>query len=97
MPGNPLLQLIYTEFFQQIMSNHVAKMPKPKEVLIEVDESGAVVEVPYKDTESISLYETMKKTLTSLSILDSKKMIQTMLTVLTDIVFFNTKRYYCFR
>ena len=68
------------------MTNHIARMPRPKEVLIVVDESGNVVQEPYKDTESISLYETMKHTLILLARLDSKSMTQIMLNSLTQIV-----------
>jgi len=70
------------------MENHISKMPKPREVRIVKDETGNVVEETYKDTESISLYETMKKTLIQLAILDNKSMTQIILKILGLIVFF---------
>ena len=68
------------------MENHISKMPKPKEVLVVEDESGNVIQEPYKDTESISLYETMKRTLITLAILDGKTMTQIILKILGQIV-----------
>lgn len=46
-PDNPLMNIIYGNVFPAVMSNHVARMPKPKEVLVEVDETGSVVSVAY--------------------------------------------------
>lgn len=83
---NAVTTYIMTNVFPAIMANHISRMPRPKEVLIVVDESGSVVQEPYKDTESISLYETMKHTLILLSRLDSKNMTQIMLNSLSQIV-----------
>ena len=52
------------------------------QVLIVIDESGNVEEEQYKDTESISLYETMRQTLIMLTILNSKDMTNIMLELL---------------
>ena len=69
------------------MENHIGKMPKPKEVLIVQDESGNIIQEPYRDTESINLYETMKHTLINLAILDGKEMISKIKKTLNQIVF----------
>ena len=70
-----------------MMENHIGKMPKPKEVLIVQDESGNIIQEPYRDTESINLYETMKHTLINLAILDGKEMISKIKKTLNQIVF----------
>lgn len=78
--------LIQEQFFPAVMENHITRMPRPKEVLVVQDESGNVVQEMYKDTESISLYETMKRTLITLAILDGKSMTQIILRILGQIV-----------
>ena len=45
-------------------------MVKPKEVLIIKDENGEAVEEAFDDTETISLYETMRETLVYLTNID---------------------------
>lgn len=45
-------------------------MVKPKEVLIIIDENGEAVEEACDDTETISLYETMRETLVYLTNID---------------------------
>ncbi len=83
---NAIVTYISNTVFPAVMSNYIARMPRPEEVLIVVDESGNVVQEVYKDTESISLYESMKHTLILLSRLDSKNMTQIMLHSLSQIV-----------
>lgn len=61
-------------------------MPRPKEVLVVQDESGNVVQEAYKDTESISLYETMRRTLITIALLDGKTMSQQILDILNRTV-----------
>ena len=78
--------MIMEQIFPLVMENHIAKMPKPKEVLVVQDESGNVIQEPYKDTESISLYETMKRTLIELAILDGQNMTRIILKILEQIV-----------
>lgn len=51
-----------------------------------IDESGNVIQEPYKDTESISLYETIKRTLMILAIIDNQSMSRIMLERLNQIV-----------
>lgn len=69
-----------------MIENHVARMPRPKEVLVVQDESGNVVQEAYKDTESISLYETMKRTLITIALLDGKRMSEQILDILNRTV-----------
>ena len=45
-------------------------MVKPKEVLVVVNEDGEAVEDVFDDTETISLYETMRETLVYLTNID---------------------------
>lgn len=85
--GKSYLSALFKEqFFSLVVANHVGRMPKPKEVLIVQDESGNVVQETYKDTESISLYDTMKRTLTDLATLDGKRMCHQILDILAHIV-----------
>ncbi len=46
-------------------------MVKPKEVLIVIDENGEAIEELYDDTETHSLYETMRETMIYLTNLDN--------------------------
>lgn len=69
-----------------MIENHVSRMPRPKEVLVVQDESGNVVQEAYKDTESISLYETMRRTLITIALLDGKTMSQQILDILNRTV-----------
>jgi len=86
MGKNIITSIITEEIFPAVMENHVSRMPKPKEVLVVEDESGNVIQEPYKDTESISLYESMKRTLILLTTLDGKNMTQIILKRLNLIV-----------
>ena len=52
---------------EQIM---VDFMVKPKEVLVVIDENGEAVEEVFDDTETISVYETMRETLVYLTNVD---------------------------
>jgi exportin-1 len=45
-------------------------MVKPKEVLVVVNEDGEAVEEVFDDTETISIYETMRETLVYLTNID---------------------------
>jgi exportin-1 len=84
--NNNVTVVISHEIFPYVMANHISHIPRPKEVLVTVDESGNVVQESYKDTESISLYETMKRTLTILSLTDNQNMTKIMLERLQLIV-----------
>lgn len=87
MANSNITVIISSEIFPHVMSNHIAKIPKPKEVLVMVDESGNVIQESYKDTESINLYEIMKKTLMIFALIDSANMTKIMLDSLAQIVF----------
>jgi exportin-1 len=45
-------------------------MVKPKEVLVVMNDEGEAVEEVFDDTETISLYETMRETLVYLTNID---------------------------
>jgi exportin-1 len=62
---------IILEQVRELMINHMAK---PKEVLVVIDDNGEAVEEHYDDTETISLYETMRETLIFLTNLDTTSM-----------------------
>ena len=46
-------------------------MAKPKEVLVVIDENGNAVEEDFEDTETISLYGTMREILVYLVNIDN--------------------------
>jgi exportin-1 len=49
-------------------------MAKPKEVLVVIDENGEAVEEHFDDTETITIYETMRETLIYLTNIDTPAM-----------------------
>jgi exportin-1 len=49
-------------------------MAKPKEVLVVIDENGEAVEEVFDDTETISIYESMRETLIYLTNIDTPAM-----------------------
>ena len=62
-------------------------MVKPKEVLVVIDENGEAVEEVFDDTETISIYETMRETLVYLTNIDKigvDRVIQTRLDRITQ-------------
>jgi exportin-1 len=52
----------------------IDQMAKPKEVLVVVDENGEAVEEVFDDTETISIYETMREALIYLTNIDTPAM-----------------------
>lgn len=65
---------VILEQVREIMINHMAK---PKEVLVVIDENGEAVEEHFDDTETISIYETMRETLIFLTNIDNAAMDRT--------------------
>lgn len=62
-------------------------MVKPKEVLVVINEDGEAVEEVFDDTETISVYETMRETLVYLTNIDKQgvdRVIQTRLDKITQ-------------
>ena len=52
----------------------IDQMAKPKEVLVVIDENGEAVEEVFDDTETITIYETMRETLIYLTNIDTPAM-----------------------
>lgn len=61
---------VLPEIFSNVEQVMVDFMVKPKEVLVVVNEDGEAVEEVFDDTETISLYETMRETLVYLTNID---------------------------
>lgn len=61
---------VYPEILHQVEQIMVDFMVKPKEVLVVIDENGEAVEEVFDDTETISVYETMRETLVYLTNID---------------------------
>jgi exportin-1 len=69
-------------------------MVKPKEVLVVINEDGEAVEEVFDDTETVSLYETMRETLVYLTNIDKvgvERVIQSRLDRITT-----DKQYFTF-
>jgi exportin-1 len=70
--GGYLTQHIYPAVLDQVEQIMVDFMVKPKEVLVVIDENGEAVEEVFDDTETISIYETMRETLVYLTNIDKQ-------------------------
>ena len=65
---------VYPAILQHIRMILIDQMAKPKEVLVVVDENGEAVEEVFDDTETISIYETMREALIYLTNIDTPAM-----------------------
>ncbi len=65
---------VYPAIVAEVRELMADTMVKPKEVLIVIDENGEAVEELYEDTETHSLYETMRETMIYLTNLDNAAM-----------------------
>lgn len=70
LSGTFLSQHVYPEIFHRVEEVMVDFMVKPKEVLVVINEDGEAVEEVFDDTETVSLYETMRETLVYLTNID---------------------------
>lgn len=61
-------------------------MAKPEEVLVVIDENGNAVEELITDSETISLYNTMRANLVYLTNIDSKKVYKIMTSKLDQLM-----------
>ncbi|VDN23747.1 unnamed protein product [Gongylonema pulchrum] len=68
----PRRRLLYNNVLSQLRLVMISRMAKPEEVLIVENEQGEVVRELIKDTDSITLYKTMRETLVYLTHLDYK-------------------------
>ena len=79
-------QYVYPGILADVENIMVEFMVKPKEVLVVIDENGEAVEEVFDDTETISVYETMRETLVYLTNIDKigvDRVIQTRLDKIT--------------
>jgi hypothetical protein len=65
---------VYPVVLEPIREIMINLMAKPKEVLVVMDENGDAVEEHFDDTETISIYETMRETLIFLTNIDTPAM-----------------------
>lgn len=65
---------IYPPILQEVRLIAIDYMAKPKEVLVVTDENGEAVEEVFDDTETISIYETMREMLIYLTNIDTPAM-----------------------
>jgi exportin-1 len=70
LSGTFLSKEIYPQILSQLEQIMVDTMVKPKEVLVVIDENGEAVEEEFDDTETISVYETMREILVYLTNID---------------------------
>jgi exportin-1 len=64
----------------------IRQMAKPEEVLVVIDENGNAVEELITDSETVSLYNTMRSNLVYLTNIDSKKVNDIMTSTLDDLL-----------
>jgi exportin-1 len=79
-------QYVYPGILAEVENIMIEFMVKPKEVLVVIDENGEAVEEVFDDTETISVYETMRETLVYLTNIDKigvDRVIQTRLDKIT--------------
>ena len=65
---------VYPAILDNVRNIMIDYMAKPKEVLVVIDENGEAVEEVFDDTETISIYETMRETLIYLTNIDTPAM-----------------------
>jgi len=65
---------VYPAILEQVRLVIIDRMAKPKEVLVVIDENGEAVEEVFDDTETISIYESMRETLIYLTNIDTPAM-----------------------
>jgi exportin-1 len=65
---------VYPQILEQVRMIMIDQMAKPKEVLVVIDENGEAVEEVFDDTETITIYETMRETLIYLTNIDTPAM-----------------------
>ncbi len=65
---------VYPLVLEPIREIMINLMAKPKEVLVVIDENGEAVEEHFDDTETISIYDTMRETLIFLTNIDTPAM-----------------------
>lgn len=65
---------VYPKIMEQVREIMIDQMAKPKEVLVVIDENGEAVEEHFDDTETISIYESMRETLIYLTNIDTPAM-----------------------
>ena len=61
-------------------------MAKPEEVLVVIDENGNPIEELITDTETVSLYNTMRENLVFLTNIDSKKVYNLITSTLENLL-----------
>jgi exportin-1 len=74
MPNSFLHFNVYPQILESVRLIIIDQMAKPKEVLVVIDENGEAVEENIQDTETITIYETMRETLIYLTNIDTPAM-----------------------
>lgn len=71
-PRDSLRRLLYNNVLSVLRVIMISRMAKPEEVLVVENEQGEIVRELIKDTDSITLYKTMRETLVYLTHLDPR-------------------------
>ena len=77
---------IFPIYLDKLCLTMIRNMAKPEEVLVVIDENGNPVEELITDTETVSLYETMRETLVFLTNIDSKRVYNIITSTLSDLL-----------
>ncbi|EGG16820.1 exportin 1 [Cavenderia fasciculata] len=78
--------LLYKSILARVRTVLISKMAKPEEVIVVEDEEGNIVREMTKDTDSLTLYESMRETLVFLTNLDAENTQSIMLEKLDMLV-----------
>lgn len=84
----------FPEFCKKLCETMIDHMAKPEEVLVVIDENGNAVEELITDSETVSLYNTMRANLVYLTNIDSKLVYNIMTSKLTYLL--SDDRYFSF-
>jgi exportin-1 len=74
----------FGEIFSRLRRVFVERMPKPEEVLIVEDGNGGLERETLKDSDGVTLYNSMRDSLVQLTHLDSKETLTIMITKLDE-------------
>lgn len=84
---NPVLRVeVFPLYLDKLWITLIRHMAKPEEVLVVIDENGNPIEELITDTETVSLYNTMRENLVFLTNIDSKKVYNLITSTLENLL-----------
>ena len=86
LKNSTLRSEIFPSYWDQVCLAMIDHMAKPEEVLVVIDENGNAIEELITDSETVSLYNTMRANLVYLTNIDSKKVYKIMTSKLEQLM-----------